>query len=289
MDGMQLVDEQLGVGVSLKPQHFEEILSTLPAVGWFEIHSENYMGRGGPSLAYLETVRAKYPISMHGVSLSLGSDEALNRDHLKRLKALVDRIEPVFISEHLSWSRLGQTYLNDLIALPYNKQSLEIMCAHVQETQEFLGRTIMVENPSAYVAFKESTMEEPEFLIELTRKSGCKLLIDVNNIYVSGNNNHFDPKDYIAVIPEDIVGEIHLAGHCRKKLGADLFCIDDHGSKVSTEVWELFKLAVTKLGPVSTLIEWDTDVTSLQTLLLEAQLAEKVINDYKELKHAAAS
>ncbi len=279
--------QDLGVGVCLKPQHFQEILSTSPPVGWFEVHSENYMGQGGPSLSYLEAICANYPLSLHGVSLSLGSDEGLNQEHLQRLKILVDRFKPALVSEHLSWSRIGDTYLNDLIALPYNEASLDIICTHIQETQDYLQRTIAIENPSSYVTFKASTIEEPDFLAQLVKRTGCKLLLDVNNIFVSGNNNHFDPQEYIDSIPTGVVQEIHLAGHSKRKVGEHYLCIDDHGSEVSEKVWDLYKLAIARFGAIPTLIEWDTDVPVFKTLLQEASRAEQILYDCQEEQHAA--
>ncbi len=277
---------QRGAGICLKPQHYAEILSDRPEVGWFEVHSENYMTLGGPGFKKLEEIRAHYPISLHGVSLSMGSDEDLNRDHLIRLKTLVDRIDPAFVSEHLSWSRFGDVYLNDLLPFPYTEDTFQNFAAHVSETQDFLGHQIFVENPSAYMSFKKSVIPETEFLTRLVEKTDCKILLDVNNIYVSANNNGFDPTAYIDEIPMGSVGQIHLAGHFRKDYEDRTFCIDDHGSRVHDHVWPLFQQTIDRLGVTPTLIEWDTDVPDLSVLVDEANKAQAILD--KRQAHAKA-
>ncbi|MGB0934990.1 MAG: DUF692 domain-containing protein [Alphaproteobacteria bacterium] len=275
------------IGISYKPQHFSEILEKQPAIDWLEVHSENYMVDGGPALKQLLKIREHYPISLHGVSLSLGSDEGLNQTHLKRLKALIDLVDPMFVSEHLSWSWHNGVYLNDLLPLPYTPNTLNIMAQHVMETQDYLGRQIFVENPSSYMTFPESTMQEPEFLIELADRSNCKLLFDVNNIYVSAHNNSFDAADYIRQIPPELIGQIHLAGHAQR----DGLRIDDHGSCVSDAVWALFEqtIAMHDSKTVPTLIEWDTNVPGLETLIAEAYKAQDIIRHHESPAYAANS
>lgn len=276
----------LGAGIHFKPKHYQQIIETTPSVGWFEVHSENYMGRGGLSLKQLETLRQDYPISLHGVSLSLGTDGDLSQDHLQRLKTLVERIKPVRVSEHLAWSRLGATYLNDLLPLPYTPQTLQVLCDHIDYTQEFLGRTILIENPSTYVTFKDSSIAEPEFLNEAVRRTGCQLLLDVNNVYVSACNHGFGAVEYLNAIPHGSVGEIHLAGHCERQIGAHILRIDDHGSRVRDDVWDLYRYTIKNLGPVPTMIEWDTDIPSLQTLVEEAHQAQDILHAHSGEAHA---
>jgi hypothetical protein len=274
-------------GVGLKPVHYREILNSrpqIPEIGWFEVHAENYMGAGGPPLQYLETLRLDYPLSLHGIGLSLGGADDLDPRHLARLKELIDRFEPGLVSEHLSWCTAGGVFLNDLLPLPYLEESLEVVCAHVSETQDFLGRPILIENPSTYLAFKASTMTEPEFLTEVVRRTGCGLLLDVNNIYVSAENLGFDAMTYMDSLPTGAVGEIHLAGHDINRYGDEVIRIDTHGSKICDAVWALYDAALHRLGPVATLIEWDTDVPALKTLAAEAGRAETLLS-----KHRAAS
>ena len=279
----------LGAGIHFKPQHFQEIIETQPEVGWFEVHSENYMGRGGPSLKQLAALRARYPVSLHGVSLSLGSHGNLSQDHLSKLKKLIDWIEPVLISEHLAWSRLGATYLNDLLPLPYTAETLQILCDHIEQTQDFLQQQILIENPSTYITFKSSTREEADFLISAVQRTGCKLLLDINNVYVSAHNHGFDAQQYLAKIPRKCVGEIHLAGHCERQIGEHTLCIDDHGSRVKQEVWTLYQNYMKQHGPLPTMVEWDTDIPSLQTLVEEAQQAEQVMQTSPGVNDALAS
>ncbi|MGY8814311.1 MAG: MNIO family bufferin maturase [Gammaproteobacteria bacterium] len=265
-------------GVSLKPQHYQTILETLPIVGWFEIHPENYMGKGGSPHKYLTEIRSHYHLSMHGVGLSLGSADGIDDTHLRALAELVKRYQPDQVSEHLSWSNFGGTFLNDLLPLPYNKESLHILSANIDKVQTELGMTILVENPSSYLDFNNSSYSEPEFLNELVKASGCGLLLDVNNIYVSASNQGFDPFDYIENIPKQAVGEIHLAGHSVQDIEGIEICIDDHGSPVKNAVWKLHQAALKILGkPHPVLIEWDTDVPEFSVLIGEANKAEKLI------------
>jgi hypothetical protein len=265
-------------GIGLRHPHLREILETRPPLAWLEVHSENYMVGGAPR-HHLESLRSDYPLSLHGVGLSLGSAGALDAAHLGRLRDLVDRMEPALVSEHLSWSVVDGTYLNDLLPLPYTEEALAIVVAHVDETQEALGRTILIENPSTYLRFAHSTIPEWEFLAEIARRSGCGILLDVNNIYVSAGNHGFDATAYLDAVPAETVGEIHLAGHAVRHIDGHDLRIDDHGSAVAPPVWELYARAVARLGPVPTLIEWDSNIPALDVLAGEAATAQRVLDD----------
>jgi len=263
-------------GIGLRAPHVQEVITTRPPIAWLEVHAENYLG-GGPALRRLDHLRPEYPISLHGVGLSLGSAIGLDERHLQRLAALIERIEPVLVSEHLSWSVTGGVYLNHLLPLPYTEESLEIVCRHVDQAQVTLGRQILVENPASYLRFRHSPIPEPEFLAELVRRTGCGLLCDVNNIYVSAHNVGFDAVAYVDALPREFVSEIHVAGHARNDADGLTILIDDHGSRVSPEVWSLYAHAVTRLGPVATLVEWDTDIPALDVLLAEACVADGLL------------
>ena len=263
------------VGVGLRAPHLAEVRATRPAVGWFEVHAENYMGRG-PAVAALLEVRRDYPLSLHGVGLSLGTAEGLDPAHLQALKDLVECCEPQLVSEHLAWSTTGGTYLNDLLPLPLNEETLAVVSRNVASMQETLARRVLVENPSSYLRFRHSTIPEPEFLAELARRTGCGLLCDVNNIFVSATNFGEDAADYLAALPGEAVGEIHLAGHCRGERRGRPLLIDDHGAAVSEEVWALYRLALRHFGMVPTLVEWDKNLPPLSALLAEARRAERV-------------
>jgi uncharacterized protein (UPF0276 family) len=259
-------------GIGLRAPHVGELLATRPAVPWLEVHPENYMG-GGAALASLESVRREYPVALHGVGLSLGTAGDIDQHHLARLKALMDRIEPCLVSEHLSWSSTGSAYLNHLLPLPYTEESLSVVAEHIHEVQGVLGRRILIENPSSYLRFRHSTIQEPEFLAELVRRTGCGLLCDVNNIYVTARNLGLDAVAYLEALPADAIGEIHLAGHAENDADGRPILIDDHGSPVAAPVWTLYERALNRFGPVSTLIEWDTDIPELAVLLGEARIA----------------
>ena len=261
------------VGLGLRAPHVAEVIATRPAVGWWEVHAENYLG-GGPAVRQLEAVRRDYSVAVHGVGLSLGSAEGLDERHLARLRALVARVEPALVSEHLSWSIAAGAYLNHLLPLPYTEESLALICRHVERTQAALGRRILVENPSSYLRFRHSPIPEPDFLAELARRTGCGLLCDVNNVYVSTWNFGLDAVAYLDAIPPAAVGEIHLAGHARNDADGRTVLIDDHGSRVAPAVWALYERALARFGPAPTLIEWDTDIPALGVLLDEAALAE---------------
>jgi len=264
------------VGIGLRAPHVAEIIATPPPVGWLEVHVENYLG-GGPAPRALDTIRRAHPVSLHGVGLSLGSAEGLDRRHLERLVGLVRRIEPVLISEHLSWGIAGGAFLNHLLPLPYTEESLDVLCRHVSQAQEALGWRLLIENPSSYLRFRHSPIPEPEFLGELARRTGCGLLCDVNNVFVTCRNLGQDPAAYLTALPSDVIGEIHLAGHSSNDVDGRIIFIDDHGSPVSPEVWDLYGQAVARFGPRPTLIEWDTDIPELPVLLDEAARAERIL------------
>jgi len=263
-------------GIGLRAPHVHEVIDTRPPTAWLEVHAENYLG-GGPALRSLDQLRPSYPISLHAVGLSLGSADGLDAHHLQRLAALIERIEPVLVSEHLSWSITGGVYLNHLLPLPYTEESLEIVCRHVDQVQLAFGRQILVENPSSYLRFRHSPIPEPMFLVELARRTGCGLLCDVNNIYVSAHNLGFDAVAYVDALPPESVREIHVAGHARNDADGLTILIDDHGSRVSPEVWRLYAHAVAHLGPVATLVEWDTDLPALDVLVAEACVADGLL------------
>ncbi len=260
-------------GIGLRAPHYRELLAELPDVGWLEVHSENYFGAGGQPLHYLERARSHYPLSLHGVGLSLGAAHALDRSHLARLAALVRRFEPDLVSEHLSWGSVPGRHLNDLLPLPYTEEALAVAAAHVSQVQDALGRQILVENISSYLRFGHSTLGEAEFIAALAAETGCGVLLDVNNVYVSAVNHGFDPATFFEAIPPEAVGEIHLAGFDR--VGALL--IDTHGTRVAAPVWALYRLALERYGRVPTLIEWDTDIPALAVLLAEAATAESLM------------
>lgn len=259
-------------GIGLRSIHVAEVLATRPAVAWFEIHAENYM-TGGPVLRALERIRASYPISLHGVGLSLGSAGPLDGRHLARLRSLIARLEPALVSEHLAWSSVGGTYLNHLLPLPYTEATLAVVCRHVAETQDALGRAILVENPSSYLRFSASSIPEAEFLAEVSRRTGCRLLCDVNNVHVTCTNLGLDPVAYLAALPAAAIEEFHLAGHAVNDADGRTILIDDHGSRVADPVWALYRRALARIGPRPSLIEWDTDIPALAVLLEEARLA----------------
>ncbi|MDW3206511.1 MAG: DUF692 domain-containing protein [Alphaproteobacteria bacterium] len=266
-------------GVGLKPVHYDVILSERPDVGWFEVHAENYMGDGGPPHRYLEKIRSDYPLSLHGVGLSLGGAEPPDADHLRRLRHLADRYEPGLISEHLAWSRHDGAFLNDLLPISNTGENLNRLCDHVDRLQSVLNRWVAIENPSTYVAFADQEMDEVEFLSALSARTGCALLLDVNNVHVSAVNHGWDANAYIADFPMDRVAEIHLAGHAQDcdDAGADLL-IDAHDRAVSDPVWALYRDALRRSGPVPTLIEWDNDVPDWPTLHAEALRAQSILD-----------
>src|SRR5712664_2072700 len=263
-------------GIGLRAPHVHEVIDTRPPIAWLEVHAENYLGRG-PALRSLGQLRPSSPISLHGVGLALGSADGPDACHLRRLAALIGRVEPVLVSEHLSWSITGGVYLNHLLPLPYTDESLELVCQHVDQTQIALGRQILIENPSSYLRFRDSPIPEPDFLAELAQRTGCGLLCDVNNIYVSAHNLGFDPMVYVDALPRASVGEIHVAGHARNDADSQTILIDNHGSHVAPPVWTLYREALQRFGPVPTLVEWDTDIPELSVLLAEACTADGLL------------
>lgn len=268
-----------GAGIGLRAAHYREFLDGDPPVAWVEVHSENYFGEGGFDLHVLDRVRARVPVSLHGVGLSLGSADALSERHLHRLAVLVDRVEPALVSEHLCWGALGGEHFNDLLPMPFTAEALALMDARVARVQDRLRRPILVENVSSYVTWADSAMSEMEFLAALAARSGCGLLLDVNNLYVNAVNHGTDAMAELDRIAPGAVGEIHLAGHA--DIGGLL--VDDHGSRVCAAVWSLFEHACARFGALPTLVEWDTDVPALAVLLDEAQRAGAIL-----ARHAAA-
>ena len=260
-------------GIGLRAPHYREILDTRPAVGWVEVHSENFFGDGGQPHWFLERMRAHYPLSLHGVGLGLGSVDALDGVHLDRLERLISRYQPGLVSEHLCWSAAEGRHVNDLLPLPYTDEALAHVCARVERVQEHLRRQILVENVSSYLRFRHSTIPEWEFLAEVIRRTGCGLLLDVNNVYVSAVNHGFDARQYLAAIPAAAVQEIHLAGF---ETTPGLL-IDTHGCAVADAVWTLYRETLARIGPRPTLIEWDTDIPTLPVLLAEAGKADTLL------------
>ena len=265
----------LRAGIGLKPEHFIEILETRPTVGFFEIHAENYMVDGGPFHHYLTRIRELYPLSIHGVGLSIGGEQPLDQAHLQRLAALLDRYQPELFSEHLAWASHGGHFLNDLLPLPYHAGTLQRVCAHIDQVQEVLQRPLLLENPATYLEFATSDRSEPEFIRDILQRTGCGLLLDVNNVYVSSINHGRDPYAYIRALAGLWIGEIHLAGFARDRDAAgDPLLIDSHGAPIAEAVWHLYEFALQQLGPAPTLIERDQNIPSLATLCTEAQQAE---------------
>lgn len=282
-------------GVGLKAQHYQVILEEQPDIGWFEIHPENYMGDGGPPHAYLTRIRERYPLSVHGVGLSIGGSEPLDTRHLDRLKAVVERYQPALVSEHLAWSTHQGQCFNDLLAAPYTEETLAVVCDHIHQVQNVLGRRILLENPATYVTFADSTYDEIDFIQAIAWRTGCGLLLDVNNVYVSCINHNRSSEDYIDRFPIHLVEEIHLAGHAEDKDDhGDRLLIDAHDRPVIDAVWTLYARALERAleccGPVPTLIEWDNDIPDWLTLWSEAKRAEalmRLVHAPGESRHVA--
>lgn len=264
-------------GVGFKPQHFGQILDDPGAPAFFEIHAENYMGAGGPPHAQLSALRERFALSIHGVGLSIGAPGPLDRAHLARLRQLCDRYQPESFSEHLAWSSHGGNFFNDLLPLPYTEETLARVASHIAETQDALGRVMLLENPATYVRFASSTIPETEFLAEIVRRTGCGLLLDVNNVHVCAVNHGFDADEYLDRFPLAHVREIHLAGHDRDASPGEVLLIDAHGSPVADPVWRLYERTIARLGPVATLIEWDNNVPDWPVLRAEADRADAAI------------
>lgn len=262
-----------GAGIGLRSRHYKDILTTAPKIPWFEALTENYLGGGSP-LANLQSIRERYPLTLHGVGMSIGSSDALNEIYLTKLKALAQRIEPAWVSDHLAWISAEHRYVHDLLPLPYTEESLQHVAERIQRAQDFLGHRLLIENPSSYLSFRHDEITEWEFLGALTDIADCELLFDVNNAYVCATNRGIDPLHYIDSLPAGRVREIHLAGYEEH----DGYLFDTHGYRVQPPVWELFRATVKKFGPVPTLIEWDTDIPGLDVLLGEASKAQAVLD-----------
>ncbi len=276
-------------GIGLKAEHRTDILDQNPDLGFVEIHAENYMGEGGAPHRFLEEMAERYPLSIHGVGLSIGGAGPLDKAHLTRLRHLLDRYRPASFSEHLAWSTHQDQFLNDLLPLPYTDETLSRVTAHVDEVQQMLGRQMLLENPSTYLLFEESTIEETEFLRRIAERTGCGLLFDVNNVMVTCTNHGFDPVAYIDRFPVQFVGEIHLAGHeeIEDEAGQRVL-VDTHDRNVSKDVFGLYRHALSRLGPVATLIEWDNDVPDFETLFAEARMADAIMADFASASVEAA-
>jgi uncharacterized protein len=266
-------------GTSFKHEHLPAILAEDKRSGFFEVHAENYMGAGGPPHRALETVRRDYPLSLHGVCMSIGGPQPLDKAHLSRFRGLVERYEPALVSEHLAWSTHETAYLNDLLPLPYTEATLATVCDHIDEVQSAIRRPILLENPSTYLAFRESTMSETDFIRRVAQRTGCGLLLDVNNVFVSAVNHGYSPLQYLSEFPLSVVGEIHLAGHTEQTDDeGDLLLIDSHDKPVGNEVWELYERVIRRRGPVPTLIEWDSKIPDWTVLKAEAAAARTILD-----------
>ena len=273
------------VGVGLRGDHYAEATSSPHSIDWFEVHSENYFGRGGIPHKYLSKVRKDYPLSFHGVGLSIGSTDPLRLNHLTRLKELIEQYEPSLVSEHLSWSSIDGIYLHDLLPLPFNEEVVNHLVNRIQQVQDFLGRQILVENASTYLEYTNSTMTEWEFISEIAERSGCNLLLDVNNVFVNACNHEFDALDFLLGVPVDLVGEIHLSGHTVKELPDGQIRIDTHDQRVCDEVWQLYATAIQRFYKAPTLIEWDKDLPPFSILLDEVAIARS----YRRKRRNAAA
>jgi uncharacterized protein (UPF0276 family) len=266
-------------GIGLRAEHYAAVLEGLPAVGWLEVHSENHFAPAGAAHRALDRIREHYPISLHGVGLSLGSTDAMDREHLAQLRLAIERYQPALLSEHLCWGSVGGRHTNDLLPLPYTEEALRHLVSRVREAQDALGRRLLIENVSSYLAFCDSALTEWDFLAALADESGCGILLDVNNIYVSAFNHGFDAHKYLAGLPAEAVQEIHLAGHRSRQLDGHELLIDTHDARVAPGVWALYEAAVARFGRLPTLIEWDTDLPALEVLVAEAHEADRLAGE----------
>jgi len=264
-------------GIGLRAVHHDELPRARPGIGWLEAHTENHFHDGGPGVRALLRAREHYPLSLHGVGLGLGSVDELDREHLRRVRDAIRRFEPALVSEHACWGHSGGVHFNDLLPLPQTEEAVKHLAARVREVQDYLGRQILIENLSAYVTFAASQLDEGEFLAAVVERSGCALLLDVNNVYVNSVNLGLDPEAFFGALPRAAVQEIHLAGHSRRRVGTDDLLIDDHGSAVCDDVWVLYARALQRFGPVPTLIEWDNDIPALAVLVAEAHRADRYL------------
>ncbi|MCB9990749.1 MAG: DUF692 domain-containing protein [Rhodospirillales bacterium] len=277
-------------GIGLRAKHYEDILTDLPAIGWIEVHPENYFG-GGTHRHYLAKAREFYPLSLHAVGLSLGSDKPVDEEHMKQFKALIDLFEPFQISDHASWSASGNAHLNDLLPLPYTKETIKRLCGNIDRVQNYFGRTILIENPSSYLSYTIDEMPEYEFMNDIAKRTGCHILLDVNNIYVQSVNHGFDPYHYIDNITPEPVREIHLAGHTERAFDDGTILVDTHNRPVRDEVWDLYEHTIARFGSVPTLIEWDGDIPPLSELVGESDKAQAIIDRHMKTQdktHEAA-
>ncbi|HET6377774.1 MAG TPA: DUF692 domain-containing protein [Methylocella sp.] len=286
---MRVIKLPFKAGAGFKPEHFTAICAGPQPAGFFEVHAENYMGEGGAPHAQLRFLREHYALSIHGVGLNLGSPESLDKEHLAKLKRLCDCYEPESVSEHLAWSSHEGVYFNDLLPLPYTEESLKFVISHIDEAQSVLGRRLLIENPATYLRFAQSTIPEAEFLAALARATGCGLLLDVNNVFVSARNHAASANAYLDSFPLDLAGEIHLAGHfATQDSGGAPLCIDAHGSPVVEDVLALLKCVISRTGPLPTLIEWDNDVPEWPVLRAEVLAAQKILDEAPSVWSASA-
>ena len=284
---MQLSALTAGPGIGFKPEHFEDLKDGVPDLTFIEIHAENYMGAGGVPFAMLDQLRTHYALSVHGVGLSIGGENPLDERHLHRLKALCDRFEPASFSEHLAWSTHHDHFLNDLLPVPYTRQTLDRVCAHIDHLQTYLKRQVLLENPATYLTFLESTMSEVDFIRAIAMRTGCGLLLDINNVYISAHNHGFLASHYLAEFPLDYVQEIHLAGHDIDGQDTCRLLIDTHDRPVDGAVWDLFDVTLTQTGAIATLIEWDQNIPSFSVIYAEAQRAAHHLKQHTLLKAAS--
>jgi hypothetical protein len=281
-------------GTSFKHEHLSAILANGKQRGFFEVHAENYMGAGGPPHRALEAIRRDHPVSLHGVCMSIGGAQPLDAAHLERFRGVVERYEPALVSEHLAWSTHETSYFNDLLPLPYTEATLVRVCNHIDKVQDTIRRPILLENPSTYVTFRESTMSETDFIREVAARTGCGLLLDINNVFVSATNHGFSSLDYLSDFPLSRVGEIHLAGHAEQTDDdGELLLIDSHDGPVAGTVWKLFETIIARCGPIPTLIEWDSKIPDWPVLRAEAAAAQKILDRHQagaqpRDRHAAA-
>lgn len=273
----------VSAGIGLRAGHYEAVLEQRPRVGFFEVHSENYFGAGGRPLQVLEAIRRDWPLSLHGVGLSLGSTDELNVEHLRRLKTLIDRYSPLLVSDHLCWSSIGGRYFNDLLPLPHTEEAIEHVSERIRRVQDYLGRQILIENLSSYLEFTESALPEWEFLNRVAETGGCGILLDVNNIYVSARNHGYDPAQYLRNVAAKHVREIHLAGHTVNTHAGGVILIDTHNQRVCDAVWSLYGMAVERCGEVPTLVEWDSELPAVEVLVEEARKADRIMESYRVL------
>nr|WP_111298804.1 DUF692 domain-containing protein [Paracoccus saliphilus] len=281
-----MTDLPPGAGVGFKPEHFAAIRRGAPEISFFEVHAENYLGAGGMPHVQLTALRADHALSIHGVGLSVGGAGGLDQRHLSRLRQLCDRYQPESFSEHLAWSSHGDHYLNDLLPLPYTAETLALVCDHVDQVQAALGRRMLLENPATYVIFAQSDIPETEFLAEVVARTGCGLLLDINNVFVSCTNHRVDPRGYLSRYPMDAVGEIHLGGHEAEDLPTGPLLIDSHGAAVADPVWTLYAEVIAQIGPKPTLVEWDNDLPEWPVLAAEAARAARLLAQIGVPAHA---